>query len=81
MNRPRLEKSSFSSHAGLVACVWQECHEASPFNGLCDGVLAYSTATGLTATDDATVTIYELLKRINIFVVHEHRSWTFAIDE
>jgi hypothetical protein len=55
-------------------------HEAGPLNGLGNGMLARGLAAGLPAADDAAVAVGELAQQIEILVIHEHRTRTFAID-
>lgn len=63
-----------------VADVRQQGHEAGALDGAGNGVLAGGVATGLATADDAAVTVGQLRKQVEVFVVDVHRTRGLAIN-
>ena len=62
-----------------VANVRHKRHKTSALHGGRNRVLAYGGTTGLTPTDNFSLTTRELLQELDVFVVDEHRARSLAV--
>ena len=65
----------------LLSDIWHKSHEPSALDRFCNGVLAGSRAARLAATYNSAMTVDQLRKELNVFVVHIHWTRTLTVDE
>ena len=66
---------------GLISDIWHERHEPSAFDRFSNRVLAGSRATRFPTTYNSAMTVDQLRKELNVFVVHIHWTRTLTVDE
>lgn len=65
----------------LLSDVRHQCHKAGALDSLADGVLACCGTTGLPSAHDSAMTIHKLGEKLDVLVVHVHRSRPLAFDQ
>ena len=76
----QLQESRFACRVS-VADVRQKRHEASPFNGQRNRVLAGGGAAAFAAAYDLALPVGQLAEQVEVFVVHVHGTWTLTVDK
>ena len=67
--------------ARLVANEGQKSHKSSSLYSSRDRMLTYCRTAGFATNHNPSMSIDEFFQQINVFIVHIHWAWTFAIDK